>query len=121
MSKLNLQLDEGRNGFRPREVLRGAAEWQLARPRAGIEVRLCWLVEVQGVAEARRVQTVRFDRHTLAGNETPKRVKRAVGEYARAVGVASAGEKVQNGGGGKDARRMARTRQDLARRGSPCG
>ncbi len=66
MSKLNVQLAEGRKGFRPREGLRGTAEWELDRAPAVIEVRLCWFVEVQGVVETRRVQTLRFDR-PLAG------------------------------------------------------
>ena len=66
MNKLSIQLAENRTGFRPGELLRGTAEWQLAGAPAAIEVRLCWFVEVQGIAEVRRVQTVRFDRPPAA-------------------------------------------------------
>jgi hypothetical protein len=62
MNKLNIHLLEARVGFRPGEVLRGTAEWQLGAAPIAIEVRLCWLVRVQGIAETRRMQTLRFDR-----------------------------------------------------------
>jgi hypothetical protein len=62
MNKLTLQLAEDRDGFHPRELLRGTAEWHLARPPTAMEVRLCWFVEVQGIAEVRRVRIVRYDR-----------------------------------------------------------
>jgi len=62
MNQLRIHLAEHRSGFRPGEVLRGAAEWQLERAPAAIEAHLCWFVEVQGLAETRRVQTIRFDR-----------------------------------------------------------
>jgi hypothetical protein len=66
MNKLRIHLDEGRAGFRPREILRGTAEWQLDRA-AAVEIRLCWFIDVQGVAEVRRVQTVRQDRCPASG------------------------------------------------------
>ncbi len=67
MNTLRIQLAEARDGFRPRESLRGTAEWQLGRAPAAVEVRLCWFSDVQGVAEVRRVQTVRQDRPQASG------------------------------------------------------
>lgn len=62
MNKLTIHLAEGRSQFRPHEVLRGEAEWKLPNEPASVEVRLCWLVEVQGVAEVHRVETLRYER-----------------------------------------------------------
>ena len=62
MNKLAIQLAEERTAFRPREILRGAAEWELVQAPAAVEVRLCWFAQVQGVSEVRVVETVRYDR-----------------------------------------------------------
>src|SRR5438552_17426738 len=62
MNQLRIHLAENRSGFRPGEILRGTGEWQLEHGSPAIEARLCWFVEVQGLSETRRVETVRFNR-----------------------------------------------------------
>jgi len=62
MNQLTITLAGNRTGFRPGDMLRGTAEWQLPNGPAAVEMRLGWWIEVQGIIEVRRVQTARFDR-----------------------------------------------------------
>ena len=62
MNRLDVQISDGRAGFRPREALHGVVKWHLPQSPSAVEVRLCWYLEVQGIVEARRVETLRFER-----------------------------------------------------------
>ena len=70
MSQLILQLAEGRKGYRPSELLRGTAAWQLAQAPTTVEVRLCWFIQIQDISEVRRVQTLRYDRPAASERRT---------------------------------------------------
>src|SRR5688500_6234700 len=83
MNKLTIQLAENRAEFRPRELVRGEAEWELPKQPARVEVRLCWLVEVQGVGEVRRVDTLRYD-HPQASDRRKFEFRLPDGPYSYA-------------------------------------
>jgi len=62
MSRLHLELADGKTKYRPGETLEGVAFWDLPELPRAIEVRLYWRTQGKGISDVEVVQAVRFDR-----------------------------------------------------------
>jgi hypothetical protein len=56
---LTLHTDEGRTWFRPGEVIRGEASWQLEEEAEAVEIRLFWYTSGKGTRDVEVVDSLR--------------------------------------------------------------
>jgi hypothetical protein len=61
MSRMKLELAEGRTRYRPGETLEGAATWDLDQAPNLLEVRLYWRTRGRGTVDLEIVRSVKFE------------------------------------------------------------
>ena len=61
MDRITIDIDGGRDAFRPGEELRGTVTWELDEPATGVEVRLFWYTRGKGTQDVKVVKVSRFD------------------------------------------------------------
>jgi len=66
-SVITIELDGGRTGFRPGELLTGSVAWRLERPAKDLEVRLFWFTQGKGTQDVRVTAIRRVDVIGLQG------------------------------------------------------
>ena len=59
MSRLTVEIEDGRTAFSPGETIRGTASWQLDQAPEEIEVRLFWYTQGKGDQDVGGVKTER--------------------------------------------------------------
>ena len=60
MSRMHLELADGKTRYRPGEAIEGVAFWDLADPPQSIEVRLYWRTQGKGTVDLELVRNVKF-------------------------------------------------------------
>ena len=58
MSKLQLELADGKTKFRPGEAVEGVAFWELGAPPKSVEIRLFWRTKGTGTDDVELVQSL---------------------------------------------------------------
>jgi hypothetical protein len=61
MSRLTLEMRDGKKAFQPGEAVSGAAFWKLEQAPKSVEVRLFWHTRGKGTEDVSVVNTVRFE------------------------------------------------------------
>lgn len=62
MSRMHLELADGKTKYLPGETIEGVAFWDLPAAPKSIEARLYWRTQGKGTVDLELVQTVPFDR-----------------------------------------------------------
>ena len=60
MSRMHLELADGKTKYRPGEVVEGVAFWELAEQPQFVEVRLHWRTQGKATGDLETVRTVKF-------------------------------------------------------------
>ena len=61
MSRLQINVPDGRVAFYPGDEILATASWKLERPPKSVEARLFWFTRGKGTQDVNIVETVRFD------------------------------------------------------------
>jgi hypothetical protein len=61
MSRMNLELADGKTRYRPGGTLEGVAFWELDQAPRSLEVRLYWRTQGKGTVDLEIVRSVKFD------------------------------------------------------------
>jgi hypothetical protein len=61
MSRMNLELADGKTRYRPGGMLEGVAFWELDQAPRSLEVRLYWRTQGKGTVDLEIVRSVKFD------------------------------------------------------------
>ena len=64
---ITIELDGGRTGYHPGELLTGSVAWRLDRPATDLEVRLFWFTQGKGTQDVRVTAIRRIDVTGLTG------------------------------------------------------
>lgn len=73
MSKLYLELADGKTKFRPGETLEGVAFWDLPEAPKAVEVHLYWRTQGKGTVDMEVVHSIRFEK-SAAQDRLPFRI-----------------------------------------------
>jgi hypothetical protein len=60
MSRMHLELADGKTKYRPGEVVEGVAFWELAAQPQSVDVRLYWRTQGKGTVDLEVVRNVKF-------------------------------------------------------------
>ncbi|HXO22144.1 MAG TPA: hypothetical protein VOA87_19675 [Thermoanaerobaculia bacterium] len=61
MTRVQVELRDGRLAYHPGDDIEGTARWQLDRPPKSAELRLFWFTEGRGDRDLEVIETLRFD------------------------------------------------------------
>lgn len=81
MSRMHLELADGKTKYLPGETMEGVAFWDLAAVPNFIEVRLFWRTQGKGTVDLQIVHTVRFDQPKLQ-DRRPFRMEMPASPYS---------------------------------------